>query len=117
MSRAGVALTLLVFAALAAYCVYGAVIGDLYVPSRRGPGASLRGVAAWLVAAAPVALGAALAVRGGVFEFRAKRAQVATELALLVVGVALLLGGLRLGSRCATLGAGSSQVAQAQCKS
>jgi hypothetical protein len=117
ISRAGLLFTLLVFGALFLYCVHGAAVGDLYVPSRRGPGVSLRGVAAWLVVAAPVALCLALLIRGGVFEFRGKRTQVACELVLLFVGVALLLGGLRLGSRCVLPGSNSTASSQAACKS
>jgi hypothetical protein len=117
MSRAALAFTLLVFGALFIYCLHGAAVGDLYLPGRRGPGFSLRGVAAWLVVAAPVTLCVATLIRGGMFQFRDKRTQVASALVLLLLGVALWLGGIWLGSRCALPVSSSTASSQPACKS
>jgi hypothetical protein len=117
MSRPALTFTLLVFGALFTYCLHGAAVGDLYLPGRRGPGFSLHGVAAWLVVAAPVSLCVALLIRGGIFQIRGKRAQVASELVLLLLGVSLWLGGIWLGSRCALPVSGFTASSQSVCKS
>jgi hypothetical protein len=44
MSRLEHVLTLLVFGSAFMYCWHGAVVGDLYLPSRRGGGILLHGV-------------------------------------------------------------------------
>jgi hypothetical protein len=117
MSRPALVFALLVFGALFIYCLHGAAVGDLYLPGRRGPGFSLRGAAVWLVVAAPVALCVALLIRSGIFQFRSKRTQVASELVLLLLGVALWLGGIWLSSRCALPVSSSTASSESACKS
>ncbi len=89
------ALLLILFGGLFVYFLYGAIVGDLFIPARRGPGGShLTGVSAWLVVLAPVLIYVAILIRHGLVTQLGSRIRTALELLLLFAGVAALYAGI-----------------------
>lgn len=87
---------LAVFGGIFLYCLYGAVNGTLFIPSRNGgPGTELSGVAAWAMTAAPLLL-----YMGVLLRHRALlpnlhiTARTVLELGLLAAGVGLAMFGV-----------------------
>jgi len=93
MSKSEYLFTLILFGSLFAYFLYGAISGDLYLPSKHGDGVHLKGLGAWEVTCSPILLYLGLVVRSGAFEFRSEKIQLCIELLLLFCGVALLITG------------------------
>jgi hypothetical protein len=77
--------------ALFIYCLHGAMVGDLAIYFRDGPGVHLHGLAAWLVTLSPTLIGASLSIRYGLIEVSSDNARKATELALMIGGGALFV--------------------------
>ena len=90
-------LLLALFGGLLVYFLYGAIVGDLFVPGRRGPGIHLSGTAAWLMVLGSLLLYVAVLVRHGLLAGLSSRPRTAVEFSLLLGGVASLLMGIRLG--------------------
>jgi hypothetical protein len=79
------------FLPLIGYCVYGALTGSLYIPSRRGPGgAYFTGLNAWLFVVSFSIILVAILIRERVLGHMGDRARTATELILLFLGAGLL---------------------------
>ncbi len=80
------------------YLAYGAIVGDQYIPYKRGEGGlHLRGLAAWIVTLGPVLLYMGVLVRHGLFVALGPRFRIAIEFALILAGIAAFGGGIRLG--------------------
>lgn len=79
------------FGAVIAYCVYGAIVGDLYIPYRRGEGGIyFSGYNAWMIAAAPLLILLGILVREREIGEFADRTRTVVEITLIFVGLALL---------------------------
>ena len=87
------------FGGAAVYCLYGAIVGDLYFVGKSGRGAHLQGTAAWCLTAFVVLLGAGVWVR----EFSSISPRHRTDLAMLLflVGFAVLALGWHHASHSA----------------
>lgn len=84
--------TLVLFGGLFLYCLHGAVVGALFVPSRHGSGAVLSGTPAWALSAAPLLFYAGILVRHGtLLRCHSGAARLAVELGLLAAGIGFML--------------------------
>ena len=107
----------LFFGSLFVYFFYGALVDDLFLPGRHGPGVHLHGLAAWLVTGAPLAIYVGLLVRAGIFMFPSGSIQFAAEITFLTAGVTLLLLGSRICSNCnESVSSVSNKTVAASCK-
>jgi hypothetical protein len=89
-----------VFGGMLAYLGYGALIGDLYIPYKRGDGGfHVHGSTAWVITLGPALLYLAILVRHGLVSSLGPRGRICVELALLLAGVAAFAGGLRIGAQ------------------
>jgi hypothetical protein len=80
-----------VFLPIIGYCLYGAIAGNLYIPSRHGPGgAYFSGIHAWAFVASFTLTLVAVLVREREIGFMSDRARKVFELVLLAAGVGLL---------------------------
>jgi hypothetical protein len=80
-----------VFGSVISYCVWGAIVGDLYVPARRGQGGvHFSGYNAWLLALAPLLMMLGILVRERELGEFSDRMRTVVELGLLITGVGLL---------------------------
>jgi len=86
-SRIDGIIVIVLYGAWLAYCVFGAVTGDLYVPGKHGPGVHLQGLDAWEVVGGLVLIAMGLAAR--------ERAPIPpiVEMILLFSGIGLLFLG------------------------
>jgi hypothetical protein len=88
-----------IFGGLFLYLLYGAVVGDQFIPYKRGEGGlHLHGVHAWMVTACPAVLYLAVLVRHGLFQALPRWGRTSLEFSLLLSGVALFVGGMYMGT-------------------
>lgn len=88
----------LIFGGLVAYLVYGAIVGDQFIPFKRSAGGlHLAGLWAWVVACGPAIMYLAVQVRHGFIEALGHRSRLALEMSLLALGVLAFFGGMRMG--------------------
>ena len=118
MTRTEHVVVALALSSVFGYMLWGALVGDLYVPSRHGPGLHMRGLPAYLVASAPLVFYVAFLVRGGLLRFANGFLEGAFELTLLFTGIALLAVGFRMASMCPSSPRhAGQQPIEASCKS
>lgn len=101
------------FGSLTAYCVYGAVVGDLYIPNRRSEGGMhLSGLPAWVFSVCPFSMLFSLLVREGMFDSLKPRMRTTLEFALLFIGIGSLYWASTAGSECNKRSVASKQISQ-----